>query len=285
MDQSKIKDNTVCALETPNVVNIISNYYNFDIHDIELENIKQSLDLSEEGIIEILELEKAFEVKLEEKLINSVYPYFKNSFYSFYSQVTQPSKRLYLLLIILSKKELMEESLINCYKFLINANHFSIQSKYSSFFVKEVIDSVEYKGFIDKMSKWHSLNEMIFFYIWILKEYFKVTFEIYKAKFLIEDNFQLTYRTYANKMILKLLSKLCSGISFMPKFDDPFITGFYLIITTTMLSHIPTLTALSSPLTKGLYGFTAYSIGMKKLSEYLNREAQMLEFRKLNGMI
>lgn len=264
-------------------VNIINDYY--DIHDISLENIKQLLNLSKKSINKILGLEKTFEAQLEEKLLNNVYPYLKNAFYSFYLQAAHFNNQLYLLLIILSKKEELELLLIKNYKFLINSNHFSIQNKYSSFFVKEVIDSIEYKEFVNKMAKWHSQNEMVFFYLWILNEYFNVTLSFNKDKLLIEENFQLTFRTYTTKMVLKLLSKISKACSFISKVDDPFMAGFYLIISGTMFKNIPTLTELSSTLTKGLFGFTAYSIGMKKLSEYLNHKGQIIEFCQLSGMI
>lgn len=266
---------------TTTTTSIITNYFDFELGDLELNQYKRDLNLSKESCAEIASIMKSFQHYLKTNLSSFTYPYFQTAFIPFYSKLNDTIHRIYLLLLFISKKDEIEKTLSSFFRVLIKANHFGIGKQYNSLFTEKVIHSIEYSRFIDKMAKWHTQSEMIIFYIWVLKEYFDVSLSYSKESYSLEKNFRLTFETFAQKNVLKFSSFICSKLSVPLGFSlIDYKTIFFLIMTSFTCGTYSLFTAKQI---QKLLSVSAVNCVIQKLSELMEYEGQLTDFRKLSG--
>lgn len=198
---------------------IICDYFIFDENDIDLHKIKKCFILYyNEFSINQSDLNKVTQ-KFKDLLIfiqendysKSAFPSLKNSLTTFLNTLfLEDNKYLnyYLIMLFLSKKNILKNSVKNYYLNIIRNNYFGISPKFGYVITREVMASEEYGKFTDSLAEWYTKVEMIIFFITLLSQFFGVILDFDEKKYSLENNFDFSIKTFAKKNFLKLASFL-----------------------------------------------------------------------------
>lgn len=260
---------------------LITDYFDFELGDIEFNQFKKELDLTKDNIENISSIIKSFQLYLKTNLISLTYPYLQKAFIPFYKKLTDANSRIYFLLLFISKIEETETILSSFFRNLIKANHLGVGKQYNALFTENVIHSIDYLHFIDKMTKWHIHNEMIILFLWILQEYFNLSFIFSKECFTIEKNFKLTFETFAKKNVLKISSFICSKLSVPLDLSLVDYKTIFLLIMANFTCA--TYSIFSTKQIQKLLGVSAINCAIQKISELMQYEGQLTDFRRFSG--
>ena len=217
-------------------IEIIENYFDFHMHDIELAQIERyynsynKLKPEEINIIKIMI--KKYKTFIAGNLNQTIYPYLSNSIRTQFQALNNDASKKFFLLEILSERNEIKKELFNFFKDLTKVNLYGISPNIKKTFNQSVLDSEDFLKFTEKLSKWHCHVEMIVLYLELLSDLYNEKFDFKKHNFSLDKNFQNNTDIYIKKNFYKLASTLCSKIVLSPGIDYQKLLTFALTSVT-----------------------------------------------------
>ena len=270
-------------------IEIIENYFDFRIHDIELAQIenhyKSFKKLKPETINIIKIMIQKFQKFISENLNQTTYPYLSNSIQPQFQVLEHDISKKYFLIEILSQKNNIKKKLFQFFKSLTQINLYGISPKLKNSFNKEVVESKDFKKFSEKLSKWHCHVEMIVLYLEILSNIYNDKFDFKKHVFSLDKNFKNNTDIYIKKNFYKLASTICSKIALSPGIDYQKLLTFAITSVTAGIN----LGGLSLIIPQQQIGKIIAIFGLNflagKVSVQLGSASQFVEFGVLSNLV
>ena len=280
-------------LDKPKKVEIIENYFDFHMHDIDLVKIEsyyktyKNINQQDDRIIKLL-LTK-YNKFISENLNQTTYPYLINSIKPNFESLETDLKQKYFLIQILRSKNTIKKKLFNYFKNLTRINLYGVSDKLKTMFNKEVVENKSFEIFSEKLSKWHCHVEMIVLYLDLLSSLFNEHFDFDKNNFSLDTNFKNNTDILIKKNFYKLASKLCSKISLNPGIDYMKVLTFALTVVTTGLGGaggvVPMTISFSQQQLAKIVGIFGLNYLTGKVSSKLGEEGEMQEFKALSDLV
>ena len=275
-------------------IEIIENYFDFHMHDINLVQIesyyKTYKNISQEDSKLIKLILNKYNKFISENLAQTTYPYLINSIKPHFQILETNLKQKFFLIQILSRKNTMKKKLFDYFKNLTKINLYGVSDNLKKLFNKEVVENKGFNTFVEKLSKWHCHVEMIVLYLDILSSLFDEHFDFNKQKFSLDANFKNNTDILIKKNFYKLASKLCSNISLNPGIDYQKLLTFALTIITTGLTGgaagvVPATIHFSQTQIAKIIGIFGLNFLTQKASSELNSASDMQEFNALSSLV
>ena len=275
-------------------IEVIENYFDFHMHDIDLLQIesyyKTYKDISQEDSKLIKLILSKYNKFISENLNQTTYPYLINSIKPHFQILETNLKQKFFLIQILSRKNTIKKKLFDYFKNLTKINLYGVSDKLKNLFNKEVVENKSFNVFVEKLSKWHCHVEMIVLYLDILSNLFDDHFDFNKQKFSLDSNFKSNTDILIKKNFYKLASKLCGKISLNPGIDYQKLLTFALTIMTTGLSGgaggiVPITLQFSQQQLVKIVGIFGLNFLTQKASSELNYASDMQEFNALSSLV
>jgi len=205
--------------------NLIDDYFNFDLNDIDLYKIKKCFD-NFQHIYNISEKElKSISDNCGDLIIffqkndfqKFSFPFLNNSVMGYIDTIFQKYNNIhfnyYFFMLILINRNTFSHPVNNYYFNVIENNYFGILPKYANVLSKEVMVSPEYNSFTSHLADWYTHTEMIIFYVTIIKKYFHVSLKFDEKKYSLDSNFDFSIKSFAKRNFFKLASYACRNLS------------------------------------------------------------------------
>ena len=270
-------------------IEIIQNYFDFHLHDVELgqiENHYLSYNKIRTDAINLIKIMiEKYKKFISENLNQTTYPYLTNSIKPQFQVLTNEIDKKFFLIQILGEKNSIKKKMFNFFKTLTQVNLYGISPKLKNSFNKEVIESENFKKFSEKLSKWHCHVEIIVLYLEILSTMFNDKFDFKKYNFSLDKNFKNDKDILIKKNFYKLASTLISKVSLNPGLDYQKLLTFAI----TSLTAGFNLGGLSLLLPQQQLGKVIGIFGLNflagKASTQLGSASQFVEFEVLSKLI
>ena len=278
----------------PKKIEIIENYFDFHMHDIDLVQIesyyKTYKNITQEDSKLIKLILTKYHKFISENLSQTTYPYLINSIKPQFEVLETELKQKFFLIQILSRKNTLKKKLFDYFKNLTRINLYGISDKLIKIFNKQVVENKSFDVFSEKLSKWHCHVEMIVLYLDILSKLFNDHFDFNKQKFSLETNFKSNTDILIKKNFYKLASKLCSYLSLSPGIDYQKLITFALTIITTGAGGaagavVPMTIQFSQQQLARIIGAFGINFLTQKASSHLGSASEMQEFNALSSLV
>ena len=279
--------------DKPKKVEIIENYFDFRMHDIDLVKIEsyyktyKNITKEDSKIIKLL-LTK-YNKFISENLNQTTYPYLINSIKPNFQTLETDLKQKFFLIQVLRSKNTIKKKLFSYFKNLTRINLYGVSDKLKTFFNKDVVENKGFEIFSEKLAKWHCHVEMIVLYLDLLANLFNEHFDFDKKKFSLENNFKNNTDILIKKNFYKLASKICSKISLNPGIDYMKLLTFALTIVTTGVGGaggvVPLTISFSQQQIAKIIGIFGLNFLTQKASDKLSEEGEMQEFNALSDLV
>jgi hypothetical protein len=199
--------------------NIIHDYFIFDMDDIELYQIKKSLEktLTHDQIHRVKDYMSDFIINFQNENFDNInFPYLKTSILpyieSFFIKLDNNSLQFYYIILLLGNRNLIYNHVQNYYFTIINKNNFGMTPGIISAITNEVRKSTEYQNFITMLAEWYTKIEIIIFYITVMNHIFpNIGLVFNESNFNVDNNYKFSIKSFAKKHILKLASYICKN--------------------------------------------------------------------------
>lgn len=246
-----------------NVLNkfqILEDYFNFDMNDIDLHKIKtcfemysKEFNLTEKDCSNIIENYNELMTHLKTYDFDSIpFPYLKTPIMPYIDALFHKTNNIfqnyYLIMLLLANRNFISKLIKNYYFNLIEKNSFGISNKFSNVITKEVKNSDEYHKFTGQLACWYTKIEMIIFYTSILNEYFNVILMFDEKKYSIENNFDFSIKSFAKKSFLRLASFIFKRANLDIKFGSINYNKLFFLIMSSMTCGISLVNIFSNDL-------------------------------------
>ena len=274
-------------------IEIIENYFDFHMHDIELLQIesyyKTYKRLSSNDIKIIKLIITKYNKFISENLNQTTYPYLINSIKPQFDVLESDIKKKFFLIQILSQKNTIKKKLFQFFKNLTKINLYGVSDRLISIFNKDIFENKNFDIFSEKLSKWHCHVEIIALYIDILSTIFNDHFDFNKQNFSLDSNYKSDTNILIRKNFYKLAGKLCSYISFSPGIDYQKLFTFALTILSTGLSGgvgvLPITMHITQQQLAKIIGVLGFNFLSQKASTELKSASSMQEFNALSKLV
>ena len=280
--------------KNPKKIEIIENYFDFHMHDIDLVQIesyyKTYKNVSENDSKLIKLIFEKYNKFISENLNQTTYPYLINSIKPHFQTLDTELKQKFFLIQILSGKNSIKKKLFHYFKNLTQINLYGVSDKLRKMFNKEVFENKSFDLFSEKLSKWHCHVEMIVLYLDILSNLFNEHFDFNKQNFSLEKNFKSNTDILIKKNFYKLAGKLCSKISLNPGIDYQKLITFALTIVTTGIGGaagavVPLTVQFSQQNLAKIIGIFGLNFLTQRASSELSSASEMQEFNALSNLV
>ena len=293
-DNKNIIINSSNNYKNPKKIEIIDNYFDFHMHDIDLVQIesyyKTYKNITQEDSKLIKLILTKYQKFISENLSQTTYPYLINSIKPHFEILETELKQKFFLIQILSRKNTLKKKLFDYFKNLTRINLYGISDKLINIFNKQVVENKNFDIFSEKLSKWHCHVEMIVLYLDILSKLFNDHFDFNKQKFSLESNFKSNTDILIKKNFYKLASKICSKISLNPGIDYQKLITFALTIITTGAGGaagavVPMTVQFSQQQLARIIGIFGLNFLTQKASTEFGSASEMQEFNALSSLV
>ena len=158
----------------------IKDYFNFQFEDMELHFITKRSpafsELSEDNRLHIKSHFNNMLQFLETGLAQTTSPYLQSTVNHYLNKLTTTIEQKYFIMYLFQNEQSISSILKKFFIKLINVKNFSIDELINQI-PDYIIESSEFKTFIDLVSEWNCLNEIAILYIDLINKYYENFFD------------------------------------------------------------------------------------------------------------
>lgn len=280
-------ESSICPLSSY-VPIFYEEYFTFAFSDYELNKIYNNLCSKYSKDHTMHNIEKQFK-EYEEYIKNSVnqmdFPYLQHLTENFLRNKfeTEEQKKIFLIIVI-SKKGIVEQHLYNFFYKIIKLNRFGITDKLKQIVTEDVLESKEFNQLCQEIAKWHTNLEFNILYLYMLNVFYGQIINLNKKKFSyeMEIDYNKSVEIFVKKNVFKLCGKMLSGVNLSsPKVDYKKILYLVTASITSGTGIGSLLIASEIKLLAAAAGAWVLNYFIGKVSNKLKDESKLLGIRKL----